>query len=156
MDFQPARYKALYTLIIQKGYDLSRFSKAVCISRSTLYRVFRGTGEFDLGVVRRMMKLLGIVDPRPFFFEDCEEIRTEAINAFSTESKLAAVEKSDVRRFHCTNAGGFCDQVKDESECDHCGFCIIEQLRRKRMRPALCDDGLMRIQIKRTVTKQNA
>ena len=160
MPSQPKKYKALYALIIQKGYDFVSFSKAVGISRSTLYRAFAGSNEFNLGDVRRMMKLLGIVDPRPFFFEDCEEIRMDAINAFSTDSKPETVENPDKRkenrRFHCTNTGGFCDQVKDESECDHCGFCIIEQLRRKRIRPSLCDDGLMRIQIKRTVTKHNA
>lgn len=158
------RYKALYDLIFQRGFTYSRFCNEVGISRSTIYRAFEGVGEFDLRDVRRIMKLLGIVDPRPFFFEEYKEIRTDAINAFSTDSKPAAAENPDERkenrRFHCTNAGGTCDQFFlrqiDESACDHCGFCIIEQLRRKRLQPVLCDDGLMRIQIKRTVTEHHA
>lgn len=164
MDVQPKRYKALCDLIYQRGYTIGSFCEALGVSRSKISRVFRGSVEFDLRDVRRMMKLLGIVDPRPFFFEEycdkADEVSTDRINVFDTDSKSAAVENPDrrgeKRRFHCTNVGGFCDQVKDESECEHCGFCIIEQLRRKRIQPTLCDDGLLRLQIRRTVTKQDA
>lgn len=50
---------------------------------------------------------------------------------------------------HCTNTAGCCDSFTDWTECDRCGFCIMEQLRREKLRLTRCEDGLMRLLIEK-------
>lgn len=63
---------------------------------------------------------------------------------------VVTVKRRYGERFpHCTNTGGCCDSVTDWSECDRCGFCIMEQLRREKLRLTRCEDGLMRLLIEK-------
>jgi len=50
---------------------------------------------------------------------------------------------------HCTNTGGCCENVDDWSACDRCGFCVMEQLRREKLKLQRCEDGLMRFIIEK-------
>lgn len=50
---------------------------------------------------------------------------------------------------HCTNTGGCCDSFTDWTECDRCGFCIMEQLRREKLRLTRGEDGLLRMLIEK-------
>ena len=63
---------------------------------------------------------------------------------------VVTVKRRYGERFpHCTNTGGCCDSVTNWSECDRCGFCIMEQLRREKLRLTRCEDGLMRLLIEK-------
>ena len=59
---------------------------------------------------------------------------------------------------HCTNTGGCCENFEDWSACDRCGFCVMEQLRREKLKLSRGEDGLMRMIIakKSTGTPQTA
>lgn len=58
---------------------------------------------------------------------------------------------------HCTNTGGCCESFEDWSECDRCGFCVMEQLRREKLKLRRGEDGLMRLVIeKKRAQAQNA
>ena len=50
---------------------------------------------------------------------------------------------------HCTNTGGCCEDFEDWSACDRCGFCVMEQLRREKLKLSRGEDGLMRMIIKK-------
>jgi len=50
---------------------------------------------------------------------------------------------------HCTNTGGCCENFEDWSACDRCGFCVMEQLRREKLKLSRGKDGLMRMIIEK-------